>query len=244
MGEDDDARLLNAWSDAWSEAGWEPRVISLEDAMTHPEYENIDMILSQDHMPFGFYDKLCFMRWLAMAAVGGGWMSDYDTFPLTKNPFAGDGENLPNDGRFTLYDKIQRAGAVPSLASGSKIEYERIMDLLLKNTLQYGLKEKFWTDMYAFIDIATRDRGAYLIQSHVMKGRNAFSFWKRTYTTSRCEGARGDEWAVHFPHTSIKHAALSGFLDELGLPTHVKNRAEIARNFLKQWKVCGYGNKE
>jgi len=239
MDDDADDRLIDTWKHAWHDAGWEPRVLSLRDAITHPEYEHIDKIFDPDRMPFGIYDKMCFMRWLTMAAVGGGWMSDYDTFPLTQSPFSGDGDQLPHEGRFTLYDKVGLAGGVPSLASGSKAEYERILMLLIDNLLTHGIKEKSWTDMYAFIDIANRDREAYVVDKHVLKGRTAFSFWKRTQTLSRCEGVKGDEWAVHFSHTAVNAAGRNGELGEL--QGGVRHRAEIANNFLKQWKLCGYG---
>lgn len=239
-----DDRLLTAWKETWYAAGWEPRVISLEDAKQHPEYAHFDEMWSREGMPFGFYDKLCFMRWVAMAAVGGGWMSDYDTFPLMRSPtvMTKNGGRLPNDGAFTLYDKVGLAGGVPSLASGSQAEYERMSHMLLENTLEFGVKEKFWTDMYAFIDIAKRDRESYLVQNHVMKGRNAFTMWKRTRDLSDCEGMRGDEWAVHFSHASIKLAVRSHYLDDMPEFGGVANRPGIAQAFLEEWNVC-YGKQ-
>ena len=32
------------------------------------------------------HDRMCFYRWLAIAASGGGWLSDYDTIQLHYNP--------------------------------------------------------------------------------------------------------------------------------------------------------------
>ena len=67
------------------------------------------------------YEVACFIRHLAMAAVGGGWMSDYDVVPLAIPACA----PLSNDGRFTTHQ-----GFVPSLVSGTGAEYLRVTKLM------------------------------------------------------------------------------------------------------------------
>lgn len=69
---DDD--LLANWQKAWWDAGWEPVIITQWDAMNLPEYDDmIDLIVDPDFI--GQYNMQCFIRYLAMSAVGGGWMS-------------------------------------------------------------------------------------------------------------------------------------------------------------------------
>merc|ERR1712071_506152 len=67
--------------------GWTPKILTVDDARKHPRFEEYNKML--DDVPLdgysGYrsgYNRLCYLRWLAMAAVGGGFMSDYDTVPL------------------------------------------------------------------------------------------------------------------------------------------------------------------
>ena len=76
VGKDD---LLEVWKEELTNAGFEARVLTLKDAERHPYFKEMKSIVAPY---FGNeYDAMCFYRWLAMAASGGGWMSDYDTFP-------------------------------------------------------------------------------------------------------------------------------------------------------------------
>ncbi|XP_071812736.1 uncharacterized protein [Apostichopus japonicus] len=113
---------LKAWKSAWSDAGWRPRVISEDDARKHPEY--ISLRTRFERLPtinVKEYEMSCFMRHVAMAAVGGGWMSDYDVLPF----------NLPkctkpfNRGEFTVYHLY-----TPSLVSANSSEYTRVATLM------------------------------------------------------------------------------------------------------------------
>jgi hypothetical protein len=72
-------------------------------------------------LPFNKVDKICFYRYLAMGMVGGGWMSDFDTFPLNAAKWDGTGNPmlLPNSGSLTIHEKTE-SGGVPSLVSGKR----------------------------------------------------------------------------------------------------------------------------
>ena len=74
-----DQDLLENWKKAWYDAGWEPRVLSEADAKKLPEYDALLQLII-DAKAIGTYNMACYIRWIAMAAVGGGFMSDYDTF--------------------------------------------------------------------------------------------------------------------------------------------------------------------
>lgn len=67
------------------------------------------------------FNYMCYIRYIAMSAVGGGWMSDYDVLPL-RFYFNG----LPNNGAFTVYET-----SVPSLVSGNESEWERLMNEII-----------------------------------------------------------------------------------------------------------------
>eukprot|EP00957_Ditylum_brightwellii_P062420 4737175-Ditylum_brightwellii.AAC.1 len=76
-----DKHLISIWSNAWKASGWNIHILTLKVAMTHPEYN--DYIAKLEHAPLGSYptkeyDKLCYIRRLAIAAVGGGWIADFD----------------------------------------------------------------------------------------------------------------------------------------------------------------------
>lgn len=78
----DELKLITVWREAWTAAGWEPFVLSEWYARKHPLYAALDELVSK--LPStnpARYERACYMRWLALAAIGGGWMSDYDCFP-------------------------------------------------------------------------------------------------------------------------------------------------------------------
>jgi len=83
--QDTNLKTLDLWREAWSEAGWEPKILTLQDAKRHPRFAHYEKKLYEQvrilHNPVE-YNRMCFLRWLAMAAAGGGFMSDYDVLPL------------------------------------------------------------------------------------------------------------------------------------------------------------------
>jgi len=199
--QDIEQELLDSWKKAWYEAGWEPVVLGLEDAKRHPNYRRfIDAFEQADYRVLDF-DRLCFLRWLAMGVSGGGWMSDFDTFPLYSNPLA-DGLKLPNEGKFTCYSRH-----VPNLVSGSASEWNRMSDLIF---LSYKLhQDTHWSDMLAFLEIHEKVNGYIYHEDSIPLER---LYWKelneggisRPFAlSSKCKDIAGKR-AMHFSSADCK----------------------------------------
>jgi hypothetical protein len=81
--------LLDLWKIAWKKAGWEPIVLGREDAEKHSNYEEyLERYKLLPSVNPTSYELACYLRWLAVAAVGGGWMSDADVIPYNFKPIA------------------------------------------------------------------------------------------------------------------------------------------------------------
>jgi len=157
--------ILLAWKAAWHENGWDPIVLSLDDAKKHHLYKKFEDTFHDAEPQISLYDRYCFYRWLAVAAHGGGWMSDFDNFPLNIGPIIG--HILPNDGQFTSYD-----GHVPDLLSGSLKEWNRMIDLLYDSFMKNS--HRFWSDMLALREIHHENEDAFLYLSETTTPRRVF----------------------------------------------------------------------
>ncbi|KAJ8041451.1 hypothetical protein HOLleu_12267 [Holothuria leucospilota] len=114
--------LLLEWTKAWTTAGWQPRILNETDAMRHPEYHSLkEKFESLPSLNSKRYEVSCFLRYIAMAVVGGGWMSDYDLFPLHFPPCT---KTLFN-GTLTVCSAF-----VPCLVSASAADYLRVAHLM------------------------------------------------------------------------------------------------------------------
>lgn len=74
--------LIALWEARWTQAGWVPIVLRPEHAQMHPlwnelapKYQALPTINPK------MYEFWCYARWLAVAQVGGGVMSDFDVMP-------------------------------------------------------------------------------------------------------------------------------------------------------------------
>jgi hypothetical protein len=71
--------LIDVWARSWTKQGWEPVVLTEDDARKHPNFSYYKEKFWA--LPTGYghdYEGACFMRWLAVAQAGGGMMVDYD----------------------------------------------------------------------------------------------------------------------------------------------------------------------
>ena len=148
-----------------------------------------------------------------MATSGGGWMSDYDTFPLFSDPYQ-DGLVLPNDGALTSY-----TNHVPCLVSGSASEWNHLSQLMLFSYVQHV--NEFWSDMLALKEIQKLIHGTiytmntlttddpYKDDSNSLRGSNE-TIMDPYDLKDRCHLTKGMR-AIHFSHASCKRA---GFCHE------------------------------
>jgi hypothetical protein len=107
---------LNAWIGNWRAKGWNPVVLNESHARQHPEYHQLlDQFSKLPSVNTQGYDLQCYLRWLAVAQMGGGWMADYDLFNLGFPP------QQP-------FKKMTSLGGpvVPCLMSGSGSEFLRL----------------------------------------------------------------------------------------------------------------------
>lgn len=116
----EEAMLLEQWKVNWRSKGWEPLSLNTHHATAHPRY--IEWLNKMEKLPTvnpKRYENACFMRWMAMHTLGGGWMVDYDVYNLGLEP-------IPLTG-FVL----ACAGGVPCMVHIDKLQIEAVIDKML-----------------------------------------------------------------------------------------------------------------
>jgi len=237
VGEDD---LLEAWKEEWTKAGFEARVLTLEDAKRHPYFKEMEKVVKP--MFQNGYDAMCFYRWLAMGASGGGWMSDYDTFP-TNFPM-NEAVDLPNGGGFTSFESH-----VPCLVSGSEEEWNRVSKLLVEAIPRVPYKLK--SDMHSFVQLKDEKEHNIEFRSARENIREGFPYKsKLEYLHPREVDCKimSKGRAIHMSHRYTHEAFKEGLLPLIqvkGYQDAVRKRGQCARIFLNDWRdQCGGSNVE
>lgn len=121
--ETEQRKLIDIWKTEWTAHGWNPVVLNESDAAKHPLCNRARIIFNSFPTinPKG-YDMGCWLRYMAVSAAGGGWMSDYDVLPLKMDvsvkglTFFSGNENDPN---------------IPCLVYGEKSDYDALITFLL-----------------------------------------------------------------------------------------------------------------
>jgi hypothetical protein len=120
----DGARLLELWRRSWARFGWRTVVLSRGDAERHPKWPDYAAAVSKfPTTNLKGYEAANYHRWMAMAVVGGGFMSDADVLPLADwRP-----ETHPG---FTIYsvDHLEQDGICPCFVHGDAAQYDAICD--------------------------------------------------------------------------------------------------------------------
>ena len=219
--------LLEIWSEEWKRAGFNTKVLTLADAKASPYFEEMEKIIKPIFDET--YNGLCFYRWLAMVQEGGGWMSDYDTFP-TNFPI-NDVSELPNGGNFTSFE-----AHVPSLMSGTQDEWMRVINLLLdaipRAQEMYGLP----SDMNTFLVV--REDGDHNIEFGVPYQNIRPGYHYKEPRKVDCDAMK-DGRAIHFSHQKTHEAFDQGlFPVELAPDAQPSNnhRAEGSLIFMDDWR--------
>eukprot|EP00563_Minutocellus_polymorphus_P009690 CAMPEP_0181024072 /NCGR_PEP_ID=MMETSP1070-20121207/2378_1 /TAXON_ID=265543 /ORGANISM="Minutocellus polymorphus, Strain NH13" /LENGTH=342 /DNA_ID=CAMNT_0023101107 /DNA_START=30 /DNA_END=1055 /DNA_ORIENTATION=- len=195
-----DMETLAVWKHAWSKAGWKPRVLNIDHAQQYPRYDETIVRLKDVPMPENDdYNRFCYLRHFAMAAVGGGWMSDYDTVPINMTANAVDFAELPNEAKFTTYQNY-----IPALLVGSAEEWERIAESLVQEgidskengRLRIANGNNLFSDMFAMEALVGKRQ---LITSEHKVGEAT----QLPISEKGCRYINKRQKAIHFSHHSV-----------------------------------------
>lgn len=228
MTDNADQVMLQLWKDSWTAAGWYPKVLTLEEAKLHPNFENytadlekVPMLGAKNLGVNKEYNQLCYIRWLAMVVVGGGWMCDYDVLPLTQdlNPIF--------EGEFNVYStNSKEKQATPCLMSGTHQGWDKMAHAILQNGLQHP-DANLWSDMFALTDIW--DSHPYGAINRIIDGGSFLT--GAPWSEKDCERFKAFD-AVHFSHYMV----VAGTMRE---GEDFEDRPRIAQAIIEKFqKVC------
>jgi len=139
-----ETEVLELWKKTWADNGWSPIILGRGDAEKHPRFKVFHDRVSKIETPFNApeYNLLCWLRWLAFAQVGGGFISDYDVMNIKLKPE----DMLPVE---TV--RICHTYGVPCFVQTSAKGAEDIIDAIISHTPDYTMDGKNWNDMHFFM---------------------------------------------------------------------------------------------
>mmetsp|Transcript_31837 Transcript_31837/g.45272 ORF Transcript_31837/g.45272 Transcript_31837/m.45272 type:complete len:336 (-) Transcript_31837:109-1116(-) len=219
---------LEFWLNSWERAGWDARILYLDDALRHPDFDTLEKILNQI-MPFGHrHQKMGYYRWLAMASVGGGWLTDLSVFPLW--PIVQIDPQIFSLSDFTVHCGTQLK-PTNCLLSGSAYEWDRLSLELVESLHRHHVKLSHpaseerdenvvavWSDNYALQEIVTfanpNGRPLAVRESHVLSTPAAIQMKQHTgrFSDQQCSDL-SEMLAVRFAKTLNIPAS-----DDIGQP--------------------------
>ena len=255
MTDEQDSDLLSLWREQWEKAGYAPIVLT-EETLRSPNLEKsvevdekrYQLIRSKlEALPVDDFGKVLFRRWLAMAAIGGGWFSDYDSFPLWNLDHEESIEQaeVVSGKKYSLKEKLVVYDIMsPTLASGSGIEWLNKLESLIDDTLQHCPSnnkgfECFYTDSLAIHSIRV-DGDAKLAPEK--DNKLATPFDKNdpvSLDDPELCAARGfrKKIAVHFSPQALQRGKYVPPKER-----HPRYRPKLAREWLNRWQELCHNN--
>ena len=234
MTEEGHNNLVEAWRSAWEAYGWETRVLNEADAKSHPYFDLFQHLLIQSNV--NEYDRRCFWRWLAMAnQVEGGWMADYDNFPLT---LTGEmGLEMQKDPGFKSWQFH-----VPSLLHGDKESWNKIIGHMM-NILKPDLDVKIISDMQLFMylheHLSAKDMGVSVWENNVFSGFPYLRSGDGKGPKIDCKTA-SSHLTAHLSHRDSQQAmdVLHTYPRILGMASHehAEKRAKAAYKMMQDYR--------
>lgn len=135
-----EAGLIILWRKSWIASEFIPVTLTHQQADAHPRAKEYLAVVEKfpSVNPPG-YDLSCWMRWLALAQVGGGLMTDYD---VIARAFSTEFLALPND--VTVLDR----GGVPCAVHTTPEGAQKIVDDIIAHPHQHD--GTHYSDMLCF----------------------------------------------------------------------------------------------
>ena len=227
MMNDQHEELLKAWEVSWNSKGWKTRVLTIDDAKKHPEFDSVTKEL--ERLGLSPYNRKCYWRWMAMAALdeygnegnGAYFMSDYDTIPLELDSDEGLKLIDESKGIFTTYQNH-----VPCLMQASRSEWDRVLHLLI-DSLPEGV-DATASDMISLLKVRETlgDETGIIWKDEVQTG---FPFQKDSNGEVVIDCLKSKKLAVHLSHNACKEAYWGGFYPDVNMKYGmVGARSEVA----------------
>lgn len=249
LSNDDRDGMIDLWKQEWELAGFDTRILTLDDAKAHPYFETMKEAVEKA-FPTDTYNQYCFYRYLAMATVGG-FQSDFDTFPMHFPIEDALPDTLINNGQFTSFEgkfffqylhSLLRVlhsyyisfstAHVPSLISASKEEWERVAILITEQLDK--TEENFKSDMYMLRDVGL-DESNNLIFLYDGVVKLAPYKAKGDIDCTPTDDSR----VIHFSHhadTKLEESGLSPNFNERDDLIATEERTRRAQVFMEEWR--------
>mmetsp|Transcript_26980 Transcript_26980/g.37944 ORF Transcript_26980/g.37944 Transcript_26980/m.37944 type:complete len:257 (-) Transcript_26980:1426-2196(-) len=195
------------------------------------------------------HNSFCFLRYLAMASVGGGYISDCNVFPSPKAKCIS--HDVPKEGTFTTYGlKAAESDDIPCLAYGDANEWTR----MAKNLMEVITREVDSDESNSSDDVKTmsidsrgwRDTAALLVlnatQPNIFNSNNddvlnragLLKLNEEAELLASEDCSRADsKWAVYFSYSDVTAA---GHRSDL--------QSSLAFKLLKDWNAMCFAPSE
>lgn len=87
INKNDENLLIDLWKKSWIKYGWNPIILNLQDSKKHKDYDHfLNKINNYPTIHSRKYIEICYLRWLAIANIGG-WYTDIDMINYGFLPF-------------------------------------------------------------------------------------------------------------------------------------------------------------